>query len=50
MARPVGSKVISCPKCEGQVVAKVGEVGVCKACGKKTKFSKTLMKRLKKTI
>jgi hypothetical protein len=50
MARPKGSKVVPCPerKCEGKVVALPGETGVCSICGKKVKFTKALMKELKK--
>lgn len=50
MARPVGSKVIECTKCGGQIVAKIGEIGVCKTCGAKRKFSLRLMKSLKKKL
>ena len=50
MARPVGSKVIQCPNCGEQVVALVGKVGICKYCHEKVRFTKKLMKQLKKSI
>lgn len=49
MARPVGSKVIDC-KCGKKIVARIGEVGVCKACGARKKFTVRLMKILGKPL
>jgi len=49
MARPVGSKVITC-KCGHQIVAKIGEVGRCKTCGARKKFTPRLMKTLGKPL
>lgn len=43
MPRPRGSKIFSCPKCAERVVALPGEYGTCKACGTKTKLTKTLL-------
>lgn len=45
MARPLGTKVIPCPtkKCNGRIVAKAGEIGVCKQCGEKVKFTRKLL-------
>jgi hypothetical protein len=44
MARPVGTKVIKCPKprCKGKIVAKIGEKGTCKSCGTVVKFTKKM--------
>ena len=50
MARPTGSKVIKCEKCGRDVVALVGEKGVCKNCGKTIKFTKKLLKSLGKDV
>ncbi len=52
MARPTGSKVITCPnkKCDGKIVAMVGETGVCKTCKTKVRFTKKLMRELGKKI
>lgn len=49
MARPTGSKVIDC-ECGSKIVALVGTTGVCKNCGNKVRFTKKLMKELKKKI
>lgn len=43
MPRPRGSKIFSCPKCAERVVALPGEYGTCKACGTRTKLTKTLL-------
>lgn len=50
MARPTGSKVIVCDDCGHKIVAKIGELGICKNCGSKVRFTKKLMKELGKKI
>jgi ribosomal protein L37AE/L43A len=42
MARPTGSRVYPCPKCEGRIVAKIGSSGTCKHCGTKIRFTRAL--------
>ncbi len=49
MARPTGSKVISC-ECGKQIVGVVGSFGICKTCGRKVRFTKKLMKELGKKL
>jgi len=48
MARPVGSKVIECTQCGGQIVAMARETGTCKTCGTQIKFTLKLLKSLGK--
>lgn len=43
MPRPKGSKVFSCPKCGGRVIAFPSKSGVCKSCNTKTRFTKAVM-------
>jgi len=50
MARPLGSKVVPCPKkrCNGKIVAKVGDKGKCKYCGTELRMTKKLLRELGK--
>jgi len=52
MARPTGTKVILCtnPKCDGKIVAKIGEKGTCKYCGQQVRFTKKYLRDLGKKI
>ena len=52
MARPTGSKVIDCPKkkCDGKIVAKIGQKGTCKWCGEEVRFTKVYLRSLGKKI
>jgi len=47
MARPTGSKVIECD-CGSRLVGLPGTTVTCKMCGKKTRFTKKLLKELGK--